>query len=631
VEVPLIPRKVLFGPAARGASILSPGGMHLAWTEGPSIRIASVSSLDSPKTVSLPPTGGFRWHPVRDELLVASAASLVRCKTDGTQIPVPVPTGTQITLLAVADRGADRAVIQLQAKDEASGLYSVDLVEGAARRIKGAEGYSGLIFDSSLEVRGGTRMTLEGLTGLYRRDAKGEWHEISKLNYIEAMTAGLVSASADGKTLYAAMRNGRDKAALWAADTDTGKLRMLAEDTSAEFARGAGMIDPATGKPQMVLSILERTRRTFLDKSYEADFDEIAKQLPGDAGFVGRSRDDQTWLLRIFDGGPLRYALWDRKTQKATVLYSEYPALEGFKLATRRGHVVPTPDGLKLPVHVYLPAGSDSDGDGFPDKPLPTVLYNHGGPWIQNLWNNWLVNRNFQLLANRGYAVINAEFRGAGGLGAKFMDAGDREWGGKMMRDNITVADWAVEKGIAIKEKRAMWGWSYGGYSTLAALTFSPDTFAAGLAMYFPGDLTAMLKTPFANNTWWKARVGDVSTEEGMKQVAAQDPARHLHRIKVPVYLTHGALDNRVSHTNTESVAKALKALGKDVVYTLYPDEGHDYLRPASWESFWVYGEHLLERTLGGRSEPPKDEFARAKLNMVVRSPWLDNLRDTSK
>ncbi|HEX6790664.1 MAG TPA: prolyl oligopeptidase family serine peptidase, partial [Candidatus Krumholzibacteria bacterium] len=297
-------------------------------------------------------------------------------------------------------------------------------------------------------------------------------------------------------------------------------------------------------------------------------------------------------------------------------LFDDVPGLEGQTLASRRPLVVRSRDGLDLRCDVYLPAGADANDDGIPDRPLPTVVYVHGGPWTGYEWNLWLVNRNFQLLANRGYAVIRAGFRGEVGYGMRYVDAGDRAWGTTMHRDLVDIAEQAATLGIAARGRIAIWGWSYGGYAVATALALAPDTFACGLAMYGVYDLEAMLRVPFTANPFWRARAGDVDSPADLARIREQSPLTHVDAIRNPLLVSHGALDDRVPIAQSDTLVAALEKRGRPVTYLVFPDEGHDYARPESWQAFWAVGEAFLHEQLGGAAEPMGDEESRVRVEV---------------
>jgi len=214
------------------------------------------------------------------------------------------------------------------------------------------------------------------------------------------------------------------------------------------------------------------------------DFAAIAKLDPGDFAIINRDRADKNWLLAfVNDLGPVKYYSWDRTAKKGTYLFTNRPKLEGLTLAAMKPVVIKTRDNMSMNAYLTLPAG-------VPPKNLPMVLFPHGGPWARDTWG---YSGFAQWLANRGYIVLQPNFRGSTGYGKKFLHAGDRQWGLKMHDDLIDAVNWAVKQGYADPKKVAIMGGSYGGYATLAGLTFTPDTFACGVDIVGPSNLKTLI------------------------------------------------------------------------------------------------------------------------------------------
>jgi len=297
--------------------------------------------------------------------------------------------------------------------------------------------------------------------------------------------------------------------------------------------------------------------------------------------------------------------------------------LDAYTLSVRKPFIVKAQDGLELPSMIFLPPGSDQNNDGIPDQPLPTVLYVHGGAWIGYYQNTWFINRQLQLLANRGYAVINTEFRGASGYGQAFIEASSHKWSGKMHQDLVNIAKAAIARGVALPKKVGIFGWSYGGYATFAAMAFAPDVFACGISMYGLGDLEAAFRHPFTSGPYWQQRIGNPDVPEELTLIRRHSPINYIEQIKNPLLIIHGSLDERVPQSQSDNMAQALKAAGKAVIYCYYPEEGHDYAQPENWQSFWALGERFLQEHLGGRSEPAGVDLKKPNFKMVE---WVTKL-----
>jgi dipeptidyl aminopeptidase/acylaminoacyl peptidase len=230
------------------------------------------------------------------------------------------------------------------------------------------------------------------------------------------------------------------------------------------------------------------------------------------------------------------------------------------------------------------------------------VLFVHGGPWSRDVWG---YSGMAQWLANRGYAVLQINYRGSTGYGKTYVNAGDRQWAGAMHTDLLDGKDWAVKAGIADASKVCVMGGSYGGYATLAGLAFSPDAFACGVDIVGPSNLYTLLKTvpPYWSTqvAMFHKRVGD--TEEFLE---AQSPLFKADQIKAPLLIGQGANDPRVNtQAESDTIAAAMRKNDKAVLYYIFPDEGHGFARPVNAMAFDAATEEFLAKYLGGRFEPP--------------------------
>ncbi len=536
---------------------------------------------------------------------------------------------SQLRFLQLSARFPNKILVDITAKASAkSGIYLLDLLSGHLKRMARMDDFQQLFFDqnfarvAALEVN-----DMQGHTIL--RFQGGTWKPVLEHPFHPDMFIGglsrVVSVSIDGSTIYATTNIEKDKTSLVAIDVESGDITELASDPDADILPYAASID-AAGKPTSVVALWADSRRHYLDESVQKDFEFLATAINGNISFVEASQDDQAWLLRKMDGGPITYYHFDRTSRKLTELFNDYSFLDNYELATRTAHTITTRDQKKLPVHLYLPPGM-SKADRFPKTPLPTVVYLHGGPWAGvTHWNSWFHNRNFQLLANRGYAVINMEFRGTTGLGKELCDAGNLEWGGKMHNDLMDVVDWAIRSAIANPKRVAVWGWSYGGYATNFAMAAAPDLFSCGISMYGISDLYEFIKLPFADNDLWRTRVGDPDTEEGANVLKGHSPRNYVENIKKPLLLTTGSQDERVPQKQVDDFAKALHEAGKKVVYFYYPEEGHDYQSAESWISFWAIAENFLHIHTGGRKQPRGADIESGNFVPVYGTEFIEDI-----
>jgi acetyl esterase/lipase len=524
----------------------------------------------------------------------------------------------------------NKVAVNIEAQDSTqSGIYILDLISSSLKRLGMMGDFQSVYFDDRFGMVAAMKPNDQGGNTILRRH-DGEWIEVFKYPSAPDMFIGgltkIISASLDGKTIYATDYTNKDKTTLVSIDVKTGQVTEMVSDPDADILPFGATVN-LDGKPTSVVALWGDSKRHFLEPAVEKDFSFLNNELKTNIGFAGASQNDSTWLVRTLDGGPQTYYLYNRSGRKLAKLFNDYPYLDGYDLATRKAYTVTTRDGIRLPVHVYVPPGM-SKVDGSPKTPLPTIIYVHGGPWAGvTHWNSWFHNRNFQLLANRGYVVINMEFRGTTGLGKKVTEAGNLQWGEAMHYDIVDVASWAIKAGIANRNKVGIWGWSYGGYAANYALGAAPDLFSCGISMYGISDLYRFCQLPFADNDTWRTRVGDFNMAEGAALLRQHSPTNYLKNIKSPILLTTGSLDDRIPQdTQVDSFAKALDEAGKEVIYFFYPKEGHDFEQPESWISFWAVAEYFLHQNLGGRKEARKEDIENGNLEIMFGADYIEEI-----
>ena len=289
-------------------------------------------------------------------------------------------------------------------------------------------------------------------------------------------------------------------------------------------------------------------------------------------------------------------------------------------------------DGLTLVSYLTLPPGSDPDGDGRPDEAVPTLLWVHGGPWARDSYG---YNTIHQWMANRGYAVLSVNYRGSTGFGKDFTNAAVKEFAGKMHDDLIDAVDWAVDEGIAIEDKVAIGGGSYGGYATLTGVAFTPDTFACGVNIVGPSSLVTLIESfpeywkPFLAGTWFRY-VGDPADPEQREDLLSRSAITRIDDIKVPLLVGQGGNDPRVTKQEADQLVAAMEAKGLPVTYINYPDEGHGFQKPENRMSFFAAMEGFLGTCLGGRVQPIGESFEGSSAEVLAGAEYVDGLEDVS-
>jgi dienelactone hydrolase len=331
---------------------------------------------------------------------------------------------------------------------------------------------------------------------------------------------------------------------------------------------------------------------------------------------VSRTRDERYWLFTAHsDTEPGQTLLFDRKTRVITPQYKIREKLPRQDLAEMKPVTYKSSDGLEIPAYLTLPKGVVA-------KNLPTLIVPHGGPWGRDEWG---YNTLAQFYANRGYAVLEPNFRGSTGYGRKFLDAGNLEWGRKMQDDLTWGVKYLVAEGIADPKRVGIMGGSYGGYATLAGVAFTPDLYAAAVDVVGPSNLITLMESipPYweAARKTFAVRMGDVSTAEGKALLAERSPLNSVDKIKTPLLVAQGANDPRVNRREAEQIVIALRDRGFPVEYILAPDEGHGFARPVNNLALFMEAEKFLAAHLGGRYQEGGSAESVARLKEITVDP----------
>jgi dipeptidyl aminopeptidase/acylaminoacyl peptidase len=462
---------------------------------------------------------------------------------------------------------------------------------------------AGFAEDTHDVVRAAVVQKADASTDILVRDTKdAPWRTLGSFSADDG-GANVNGFTPDGSGIYITTATGVNAAHLFRYDLKTGARTDVVGDPNYDVSYVA--FSPKTKAPIAAGIARDRVDIIVLDPAYAGDLAAIKQQIPGDIGVTSTDRDDHVWLVAstVDDGGPTFWT-YDRGTKKAALLFAVRPALQQYTLAKMNPVTYPARDGTTIHGYLTTPVGVDP-------KNLPTVIFVHGGPWARDTWG---YSSYPQWLANRGYAVLQPNFRGSTGYGKAFLNAGDRQWAGAMHTDLLDAKDWLVKQGISDPKRVAIMGGSYGGYATLAALAFSPDAFAAGVDIVGPSNLNTLLQSipPYWETlrSTFTRRMGD--TPEVLN---AQSPLFKADAIRVPLLIGQGQNDPRVNVRESDQIAAAMRKNGKAVTYVVFPDEGHGFARPENNKRFNAAVEAFLAKNLGGRAEPPHpDESIEAYL-----------------
>lgn len=633
VPVPLIPRRAFFGNPEKARARLSPDGKRLAFiapVEG--VLNVWVSEDDSPqraRPVTFDKHRGivnFFWAFTSRHILYTQDKNgdeddhvyCIDLASGEVKDLTPIPK-IAAEIANVSERFPEDIVVGINDRGERQyhDLYRVNILTGQRTLLQENPGLAGFLVDDDYRVRFAVNITPQAGKELLRPAGGGRWEPYLSVDPLDAMTTHFVGFDKTGSKLYLLDSRQRDTAALAALDLTSGRQQTVAEDPRADL--GGVLIHPTEKTVQAVSFTYTRTEWKVLDPAVAADFDYLRSVADGEIQITGRTLDDRRWTVAyLMDNGPVRFYLYDRQPQRqARFLFTSNPALEKLPLARMHPVVIPARDGLQLVSYLTLPPWTDPDGDGRPSAPLPMVLNVHGGPWARDEWG---YDPEHQLLANRGYAVLSVNYRGSTGFGKHFLNAAQREWAGKMHDDLIDAVEWAIQQGIARRDRVGIMGGSYGGYATLVGLTFTPTTFACGVDIVGPSSLITLLENP---PPYWasfmpvmKRFVGDWTTEEGRAFLASRSPLTYVDRIQRPLLIGQGANDPRVKKSEADQIVQAMTARKIPVTYVLFHDEGHGFARPENRFAFYAITEAFLATHLGGRYEPIGDAFRGADFSV---------------
>lgn len=632
-DVPLIPRDALFGNPERASVQLSPDGRHLSWLAPlDGVLNVFVAPADDPAAAA-PVTRdtargilAYFWTYRPDTIVYLRDTGgdedyhLYRV-TLGEEEPrdlTPYPhTTAQVSALS-HDR-PDEVLVGMNDRDaQWHDLYRVDLVSGERTLVEeNTDGFAGYLADADYVVRYAVRPRPDGGLDLLAR-REGEWERVEDVPFEDSLTTTPLMITHDGATLYLLDSRGRNTTGLYAVPTAGGERRLVHEDPRADV--GDVLLHPATGEVQAVGVNYLRKEWAVVDEAVAADLVRLAAIGPGEVQVLTRTLDDRTWVVvRAAAEHTGVYYLYDRGSGEVTELFRSRPALADAPLVPMTPVEIPSRDGQVLVSYLSRPAAVAG--------PVPMVLFVHGGPWGRDEYG---YDGFAQWLTNRGYAVLQVNFRGSTGFGKAFTNAGDGEWGGAMHDDLVDAVEWAVAEGVTTPGAVAIMGASYGGYATLAGLTFTPELFVCGVDMVGPSNLNTLLETV---PPYWAAmveqlarRVGDPRTEEGRALLTERSPLTHAERIVRPLLIAQGANDPRVKQAESDQIVAAMQDKGIPVTYALFPDEGHGFARPENNKAFTALAEGFLAEHLGGRAEPIGADLAGSSLTVPTGADGVPGL-----
>lgn len=637
---PLIDREVFFGdPEISGAQI-SPDGQFIAFIKPlDGTQNIWVKKADAPFDEARPITADTN-RPIRmyfwsrdaryvlyaqdqggDENFNVYAVDPAAAPAPGRKVPaarnLTEARGVRAALYQVSKQDPDTLFVGLNDRDAAwHDVYKVRISTGERTLLRrNTERISGWVFDLKDQLRLAVRTTDKGDTEVLRVDDAG-FTKIYECTVFES--CGPIRFHKDGRRVYMETNRGEpDLTRLVLFDVATGREELVESDPQNRVDFGSAVFSDVTDDLVATAYLDDRTRYYFRDKALEADYRFLQGRVPGaEIGFVRATRDERKWIINAAsDVEPGTTYLFDRDRKTLTLQYRIRERLPREHLAPMTSIRYKSSDGLEIPAYLTLPRS-------VPPRSLPMVLVPHGGPWARDEWG---YDAMAQFLANRGYAVLQPNFRGSAGYGKKFLNAGNLQWG-DLMQDDLT---WGVKhltaEGTVDPGRVAIMGGSYGGYATLAGVAFTPDLYAAAVAIVAPSNLITLLETipPYweAGRVVFHRRMGDPNTPEGKAQLVRQSPLTSAAKIRTPLLVVQGANDPRVKRAESDQIVIALRDRGFPVEYLVAPDEGHGFARPVNTMAMFAAAEAFLAKHLNGRFQASMTPEVAKRLQEITVDP----------
>ena len=482
-----------------------------------------------------------------------------------------------------------------QRNPECFDVYRLNVLTGDLRLVAENPGsVTQWITDHDGTVRIAVKTDGVNQTYLYREHDGEEFREVLTVHFKDTLQP--LFFTFDNKNVYALSNLGRDRAAFIKYDmANARELELIYEHPEVD-------LDGASySRKRKVLTVIrytvEKPQREFLDEETRRLFDQLTQQLPEyEITVSDRTKDEETFIVRTYSDQSLgAFYLYDFAKNDLQPLAQVSPWLREQDLAEMKPITYQSRDGLTIHGYLTLPVGRAA-------KNLPVVVNPHGGPWVRD---RWTYNPEVQFLANRGYAVLQVNYRGSTGYGRKFWEASFKQWGRTMQDDVSDGVLWLIKEGIADPKRVGIYGGSYGGYCTLAGLTFSPELYACGIDYVGVSNLFTFMKTI---PPYWKPYLESMyemvgNPELDKELLAAASPVFHVDKIRAPLMVAQGAKDPRVNIEESNQIVEALRKRGIDVPYLVKENEGHGFHNEENRFEMYEAMEGFLEKHLDGHGD----------------------------
>ncbi len=470
-------------------------------------------------------------------------------------------------------------------------VYRINVLTGASALVVQNPGqFTTWLVDHKGKIRGALEAEGTNTNFLYRDNEAQKFRKLLSFGFKDNFEP--VSFTSDNRNILALSNLGRDKNSIVEYNPQTRREQKIIYQ-HPEVDTDALVIS----KKRKILTHAQlmtwKMEKVFFDNALEKVHNRVAEQIKDqDIYTINSDKLEEKFVVRSYSDRSMgRIYFYDSKKDELKKIAELAPWLPEDQLAETKPVEYKSRDGLTINGYLTLPKGEKN-------KKWPLVVNPHGGPWARD---NWRFNSQVQFLANRGYAVFQMNFRGSTGYGKKFLEASYKQWGKKMLDDVTDGVNWLIEKDLVDKKRICIYGGSYGGYKTLAALAFTPEIYACGIDYVGVSNLLTFMKTipPYWTTELEKLyeMVGD--PEKDKEQLMATSPALQAHRIKAPLLVVQGAKDPRVNKAESDQMVEALRKRGVEVPYLVKENEGHGFRNEENRFEFYETMEKFLAKHIG--------------------------------
>ncbi len=607
---PLIPMKDFFRNPVKSSFQLSPNGEYLAfmqpWENRMNVHVQKIGSDEITRITSAKARdiAGFAWANNERIVFVQDKGGdenfkLYAVNIDGSNEKTLTPfEKVRVGIIDDLEENPDEMIIQMNKRDpRVFDAYRININSGEMKMVAQNPGnISGWVTDWDGKIR--IASTTDGVNTsiLYRKDENSPFKTVITTNFKETLSP-LFFTFDNGDVVYAASNLGRDKTAIVKYDLANAKeLEIIYQNPEVDVSSLL-----KSKKRKVITGVAYYTDKQhyhFFDDQRKQLQKELQEKLPGyEVVVTSMNKNEDKVLVRTYsDRSRGAYYFYDLNSKEFKKLVDVSPWINENDMAVMKPIKYTTRDGLTIHGYLTLPKGVEA-------KNLPVVINPHGGPWYRDRWG---FNPEVQFLANRGYAVLQMNFRGSTGYGRHFWEISFKQWG-KTMQDDITDGvNWLIKQGIADPKRIAIYGGSYGGYATLAGVAFTPDLYACAVDYVGVSNLFTFMNTI---PPYWKPyldmfheMVGDPVKDKELMEAAS--PVFHVDQIKAPLFIAQGKNDPRVNKAESDQMVEALRKRGVEVEYMVKDNEGHGFHNEENRFDFYAAMEKFLAKYLHGRQSP---------------------------